>query len=164
MKQWAIEQPPALTYEHLGVRLCSLQTCFKIPPFPLFFHPPILSLPSQFLSQFLSQFPSQFPILPLSSPPPPPFPSSYPFLSSPLLPLSILSLLSSPPPVEDHFNANVQLRRTSAKDVKIAQQAQKEEVQEFRLKERQRLASLKERYTKTLFSSIVTCKCENQIV
>ena len=109
---------------------------------------------------------------------PSPFPFSYPFplLPSPSLPIFLLSLslsyhllsfhyqsypLPPPlPPVEEHFNANVQLRRTSAKDVKIAQQAQKEEVQEFRQKERQRLASLKERYTKTLFYSIVVCKCQ----
>ena len=29
MKQWVIQQPPALTYEHLGVWLCSLREKFK---------------------------------------------------------------------------------------------------------------------------------------
>ena len=30
MKQWAIQQPPALTYEPLGVRLCSKYTKFLV--------------------------------------------------------------------------------------------------------------------------------------
>ena len=131
--------------------------------FPLFLSLSIL-LSFPFLPNFFPNFLPNF--LSFHSLPPPPLPSHPPILSYHLLSFHSQSYPFSPPlpPVEDHFNANVQLRRTSAKDVKIAQQAQKEEVQEFRLKERQRLASLKERYTKTLFSSIVTCKCENQIV
>jgi len=46
---------------------------------------------------------------------------------------------------EEHFNSNVQLRRTARHDVKYAQEAQRQEVHAFRLKESQRQQSLRER-------------------
>ena len=47
--------------------------------------------------------------------------------------------------VEDHFNANVQLRRTARHDVGVAQKLQDEEVETYRKEEAKRKQEMKQK-------------------
>ena len=62
----------------------------------------------------------------------------YQWISSGLLTFFVLLLT-----VEDHFNANVQLRRTARHDVGVAQKLQDEEVEAFRKEDAKRKQEMK---------------------
>lgn len=64
--------------------------------------------------------------------------------------------------VEDHYNSNVQLRRTARVDANVAIGMQKAEVDQFRAEEEVRRRELEEKFVVwSQFLSIAVCSLQN---